>query len=221
MRKCVIFDLDGTLLSTLESIRYHLNKTLASYGFMGISLSECSEFIGNGARLLVSRAAKSVGVTDGATIDNVLRDYNESYNSDPIPKTEIYPGVKELVDELYLSGIVLGVVTNKPEPTAKQLIEHFFPNKFSFVRGGRAGVALKPDPKDSLDALGSVGSSPDHCVFVGDTPVDVSTAKNIGAALCVGVSWGFRSAEILFEAGADCVVDDAMKILDLVDGVAL
>ena len=213
MIKYAIFDLDGTLLSTLESIRYHLNRTLVSNGLSEVTLSQCGEFIGNGARKLVTRAVNAGGVSDEALIDKALAEYNEAYNSDPLPHTYPYPGIAELVDALYERGIALGVVTNKPEPTAIQLIEHFFGGKFRFVRGGRAGAILKPDPTDSLAALSEIGGTPEECIFVGDTYVDILTGKNMGAALSVGVLWGFRTYEELDEAGADIIVKDAGEIL--------
>ena len=92
-------------------------------------------------------------------------------------------------------------------------MEHFFGEKISFVRGGRVGAVLKPDPADSLDALRSLGGNPNECAFIGDTYVDIETGKNMGAALTIGVLWGFRTREELESAGADMIVDDPSLIL--------
>lgn len=213
--ECCLFDLDGTLLSTLDTIRYHLNNTLKKFGLRTISTEECARFIGNGARLLVKRSVSKSGTCDAALIESVLSDYNSAYNSDPIPHTEPYPGISDLVDRLYSKGIKLGVVTNKPQPTAIQLVEHFFKDRFDIVLGGREGAILKPDPTDALMALDVLGSVPSETAFIGDTSVDVETGRNMNARLCVGVSWGFREREELVSAGADAVVDNADELLSV------
>lgn len=213
MIKCVLFDLDGTLLSTLDTITYHLNNTLSAFSLREISVNDCSEFIGNGARKLVERAVAKSGVGDEGTVRRVLEVYNDAYNSDPIPHTEPYDGVVDLVEELYGRGIKLGVITNKPEPTAIKLIDSFFPDRFDLVSGGREGAVLKPDPKEALAVLEKLGAHASECAFVGDTSVDIKTGINMGAGLTVGVSWGFRSREELAGAGADIVVDTPNDIL--------
>lgn len=218
MIRCVIFDLDGTLLNTLESILYHLNNTLADNGLKTVTLDQCREFIGNGARLLVTRAVGVSGVTDPELVDKVLAEYNSTYNSDPLPYTHPYDGIGELVAGLVEGGVTVGVVTNKPQPTALQLVESFFGEKVSFVRGGRAGAVLKPDPRDTDEAILSVKATPLTTVFVGDTSVDIETGKNVGTALTVGVTWGFRDRSELVRAGADRIVDRPSEILGIVRG---
>lgn len=213
MIKYLIFDLDGTLLYTLESILYHLNSTLEAHSLKKITIDQCSDFIGDGARKLVTRAVAVSGIDDADTVNEVLSEYNAAYNSDPLPHTYPYEYITELVDSLKEHGIILGVVTNKPEPTARQLVEHFFPGKFTFIKGGREGAVLKPDPSDSIEALAALGGSASECAFVGDTSVDIRTAENMGAALSVGVSWGFRSREELIAIGADVVVDLPREII--------
>ena len=216
MIKHVLFDLDGTLLSTLDTIAYHLNFTVSSRGLGEVTVEDCRKFIGNGARKLVSRALAKNGVFDEEMIAEVLFSYNDAYDSDPLPLTVPYEGVVELVDELYDKGIKLGVVTNKPEPTAKKLIDSFFPGKFAFVSGGREGAVLKPDPKESLDMLAKLGGTSSECAFIGDTDVDIKTGKNLGAALTIGVSWGFRGRDELLAAGADFVADKASEVLSAI-----
>ena len=212
MIKYALFDLDGTLLSTLDTIRYHLNSTISGLSLGEVTLEDTRQFIGNGARKLVTRALAKNGVTDEETVAKVLGIYNRAYDSDPLPLTYPYDGVVELIDALYERGITLGVVTNKPEPTAIKLVDSFFPGKFAFVRGGKAGAILKPDPTEALSLLDSVGGSASQCAFIGDTDVDIFTGKNMGAALSIGVCWGFRSREELTSAGADFVLDDAKEV---------
>ena len=213
MIKYVLFDLDGTLLATLDTITYHLNTALASRGLTRITVDECGEYIGNGARKLVTRAVSKSGVFDESVIAEVLAEYNHAYDSDPLPHTYPYDGIEKLVDDLLLVGMTLGIVTTKPEPTAKKLAAHFFGDKFSFVRGGCEGAILKPDPTESLKMLETVGGDPSECAFVGDTSVDVCTGKNMGARLSIGVSWGFRARQTLADAGADVIADHPSDIL--------
>lgn len=218
MIKCCIFDLDGTLLSTLETITFHLNNTLRQEGLSEITLDECRAFIGDGARKLVGRAIAKSGVTDTATLERVLRVYNEAYNDSPLPETEPYPGITELIDRLYSSGINLAVVTNKPERTARLLIDHFFEGRFSAVVGGREGVPLKPDPTSSLGVIGSLGLASGETAFIGDTAVDITTGRNMCAALSVGVCWGFRSEDELLGAGADALAHTADELSRIILG---
>lgn len=215
MIKYVLFDLDGTLLSTLNTITYHLSASLVKHGLPSVDTEDTRLFIGNGARKLVSRAVHKGGITDNGVIGEVLLDYNEAYDSDPLPHTFPYEGITELIDTLYKSGVKLGVVTNKPDPTAKKLIEHFFKGKFTVVSGGRAGIDLKPDPKEAKAVLSCMGGDPSECAFVGDTSVDIYTGKNMEAAMSVGVSWGFRDRAELIDAGADAVIDHPSELLSL------
>lgn len=218
MIKCCIFDLDGTLLYTLDSITLHLNNTLGQFGISPITVEQCRIFIGKGARNLVTCAVRAGGDYSDDIVESVLSVYNESYNSEPLPLTYPYPGICELVDELYRKGISLAVVTNKPQNTARQLIDHFFPDRFSIVVGGRAGAVLKPDPKDSLDVLKYLSVSNTETAFIGDTSLDVATAKNMNAAISVGVLWGYRDEKDLSDAGADFIVKSARELSEVLLG---
>ena len=213
MIKCCVFDLDGTLLSTLDTITLHLNNTLRSEGLLEITVDECRAFIGDGARKLVLRAVGKSGEVEVPRFEKILATYNEAYNSDPLPLTEPYPGITALVGELVHRGYRLAVVTNKPEPTAKKLVEHFFKDSFDLVIGGRAGAVLKPDPTDTLNAIAELGCLPSETAFIGDTSVDIMTAKNATVALSVGVSWGFREVAELSAAGADVIIDEAKSLI--------
>ena len=218
MIKYVLFDLDGTLLSTLDTITYHLNGALSESGLTTINVEDTRSFIGNGARKLVERAVNMSGVTDPYVTQDVLSRYNKAYDTDPIPETEAYPGICELVNTLYSKGFKLAVVTNKPDDTAKKLVTHFFKDRFAIVSGGRAGIVLKPDPTEAISVLKDMGGDLSECAFVGDTLVDIYTGKNMGVALSVGVSWGFRSRDELVVAGADYIVDNADELLEILGG---
>ena len=218
MIRCVIFDLDGTLLNTVTSITYYVNKTLAAEGIAPISEEDTKVFIGNGAKKLIERALRSRGIEDPQTVARVIESYNGSYNSDPYYLTYPYSGITELVAILKAEGYSIGVLSNKPETTLLPIVKYFFGDVFDSVRGGRDSESLKPDPGSTLDMLREMGASPSELAFIGDTSVDILTAKNAGAALSVGVSWGFRGTEELRLSGADKIADTAEDVLSFIKG---
>ncbi|MBQ8720394.1 MAG: HAD hydrolase-like protein [Clostridia bacterium] len=213
MIKCFIFDLDGTLLNTLDTIRFYLNKMLKNNSLSEISLEDCRAFVGDGARNLVERALRANGVDDGERVEKLTAEYVGGYNADPYFLTELYDGVREIINELSERGFILAVLSNKPDSSVKPIIEKFLPGVFRAVRGARAGEALKPQPDTTYALIDELGLAPEECAFVGDTGIDILTAKNASLALSVGVAWGFRDAEHLADAGADIVVSKATDFL--------
>ena len=211
MIKCCIFDLDGTILNTITTITYFVNKTLQKFGYPNITEDQCKYFVGNGARLLITRTLAHFGVTDEKTAGAVLDAYDRDYKSDPYYLTAKYDGIDELLSGLRRAGIRLAVVSNKQDRIAKDAVSHFFPDTFDMVVGGKDGVPLKPAPDAPLSVLTTLGFSPEECAFIGDTAVDVQTGKNMNAARVIGVSWGFRKREELSDA--DYVADDPAQIL--------
>lgn len=216
MIKYCIFDLDGTLLNTLDTITYYVNSTLEAEGLGTVSRDDCRRFVGNGARLLISRALDAVGVTDEETFDRVFARYNAAYDASPMYLTAPYEGILQMVDALRNAGVKLGVVSNKPDFATVSVVRTIFGESFEFVRGGRDGVPLKPAPDAPLALLGDMGGSAVECAFVGDTSVDILTAKNMGCALSVGVLWGFRDRNDLLGAGADKIVDNAAELTSVI-----
>lgn len=212
MIKYCIFDLDGTLLNTLDTITYYVNSTLEAEGLGRVSRDDCRRFVGNGAHLLIQRALDAVGVTDEGTLEHVLTRYNAAYDASPLYLTAPYDGILQMVDELKRAGIKLGVVSNKPDFATVSVVRSIFGESFEFVRGGRDGVPLKPAPDAPLALLGEMGGSVDQCAFVGDTSVDILTAKGMGCALSVGVLWGFRDRSDLVSSGADAIVESASEL---------
>ena len=215
MIKCCMFDLDGTLLDTLSTITHYVNLTLQKYGVSPINEEECKGFVGNGARMLMRRALAARGA-EGLPFDAVMSDYIAAYDTDPYYLTEPYSGVSELIKELSARGIACAVVSNKQHSSTCAAIAEFFPDGISAVRGGMDGVPLKPDPTAPLAILAELGISPEQTAFVGDTAVDIMTAKNMGAARAIGVSWGFRSVDELASAGADRIANTAQDVLKAV-----
>ena len=216
MIKYCIFDLDGTLLNTITTITYYVNSVFEGRGIEPITEEECKIFIGDGARMLIKRALLSKGAYSEDSFEGILREYNETYNSAPLYLTEPYPGIRELIDALLLTGVKLGVVSNKPDDTTVSVVKEIFGGSFTVIRGGRAGVPLKPDPTAPLEVLREMGANDtSELAFIGDTAVDIITAKNMNASISVGVLWGFRSREELVDAGADVVVSTAEELLEV------
>ena len=201
MIKCCIFDLDGTILDTIVSITHFVNKTLNKYGIESVTVEECKYFAGNGARNLIKRALTSKGVTDEALTEKILADYVEAYDNDPLYLTTVFDGIDGLLSELRARGVKLAVLSNKPDSTVKSIVKDFFGDAFDVALGGREGVPLKPDPTAALDILSMLGFTPEETAWVGDTSTDIETAKNLKAALSVGVLWGFRKRDELEGAG--------------------
>lgn len=206
--KAVLFDMDGTLLDTLEDLRDGVNLMLERRGYPQHTTEEIRAFVGNGARKLM-RLALPAG-TDDAEVESVLEEYREWYRVNYCIKTRPYNGVKEILASLRARGVKVAVVTNKPDATAQQLAEKFFPGLPAF--GQRDEIPKKPAPDMVRNALEVLGVAAQDAVYVGDSEVDVETARNAGLPL-IAVSWGFRTKEQLRAAGAETIVDTAEELL--------
>jgi len=215
MIKCVIFDLDGTLLDTIDTIRFHLNNTLVANGAAPISREECRQFVGNGARKLVRRAMGELG-SDEALFDKIYSEYVAAYDREPYHLTRAYDGITELVTELRSRGILLGVLSNKPDYATRAAASRFFGDSFHLVRGAREGVELKPAPDAAISMLQELDVTPEETAYVGDSDVDVLTAKSFSAALAVSVLWGFRGKEELLSVGANVFATTADELFKII-----
>ena len=213
MIKACIFDLDGTLLNTLVTISHYVNTTIGEIGLSPITEDECCSFIGHGARHLIESTLKSKGIDDSALLESTLKSYNARYDADTLYLTKPYDGIEDMIDALCSAGVRLAVLSNKPDATTTDIIAKFFPERFTAVHGGRAGVPLKPDPTALLSTIDELGVTPSEVAYVGDTGVDMLTAKNAGAFKSIGVSWGYRSVAELRETGADVIVDRPEEIV--------
>jgi len=217
MIKCCIFDLDGTLLNTLVTIEYYLNRTLSEFGLAPMQEDECRRYVGNGAKKLVERTLEARGDFDGEYLDRFYKSYSDAYDSAPDYLTEPYDGICRLLCDLTERGIKLGLLSNKPHSATEPVVKRFFGDRFSYVSGGRDGVALKPSPEGVYIALSKLSCSADECMYIGDSEVDVYTAAAAGVKLPVAVSWGFRTPVELEESGAKIIIDRPEKILSLID----
>lgn len=208
--KTVLFDMDGTLLDSLSDMHDAVNHILAENGWAARSREEIRAFVGNGARKLMERAIPEALAPQ--RFEAVLADYKDWYQAHNCVKTQPYPGISHVLAELETRGVKTAVVSNKPDATTKALAEKFFPGMPAL--GQRDGVDPKPSPALVAQALSALGIRPENAVYVGDSEVDVATARNAGLPL-IAVSWGFRGREKLEIAGAEHIADTAPQLLEM------
>ena len=214
MYKAVIFDLDGTLLNTLNTISYFANKALNNFGFASFPQEDYKYMVGNGAKILVERMLTRHNAFNEDTFNKVYNEYTSLYDRDFTYKTVPYEGIMQLTQFLKENNFILGIVSNKPiYPTVQVVNEIFGENFFNEVLGQREGIPIKPDPVSVLEILNKYNIKPEECIYVGDTGVDMLTGKNTGA-FTVGVTWGFRSEEELLENGADLIINSPKELSD-------
>ncbi|MDE7064009.1 MAG: HAD family hydrolase [Desulfovibrionaceae bacterium] len=217
--KAVIFDLDGTLLNSLEDLADACNAALTGARYPSHPLDDYRKFVGNGIETLLRRALPP-GEADRlgreaftALVDAMRGIYGKAWNVKSAP----YPGIPETLKALADRGIRLGVLSNKPHPWTEEIIRYYFPHiPFAEVRGAMPGVPPKPDPAAALAIAARLDLSPDECGFVGDSNVDIHTAVAAGM-IPVGATWGFRDREELLTAGAQYLVHTAPDLLQLPD----
>jgi phosphoglycolate phosphatase len=209
MLKAVIFDLDGTLADTMLDLQTAMNTMLRQRGWQERSREDLLRFINKGARAFVAQSMPdgSWKSLDDEEVTRSLEIYNQCYAACYADKTAPYPGVAELVKELSDEGMSLAVLSNKQDRFVKVIIEKLFPGIFAEA-WGQSEYPTKPDPTAALEIARRLGVSAGECAFVGDSDIDMNTAKNAGM-YAVGVSWGYRDGDVLRSAGADAVADDA------------
>jgi phosphoglycolate phosphatase len=212
--KAVIFDLDGTLLDTLEDIADSMNSVLERHGFQGHGYDAYRYFIGDGLTNLVRRALPA-DRSDPETVKECLSLMKQDYRRSWRNKTRPYPGITDLLLELKGRGMKMAVLSNKDDTFTKEMVESYFPaGIFIKVVGAKPDVPLKPDPTSAGSIIKALSLKSEQCLFVGDTAVDMQTAMNAGL-FPLGVSWGFRPAHELLDAGAQKVIDTPAELLDL------
>ena len=210
MHACLIFDLDGTLVDSLPAIAASLNRTLAQHHMPGHPESVVRSFIGNGLRNLLEQAAPRD--TPPGVIDELLETYRADYDATWPSGTVVYPGIHDLLVSLRDQGTTLAVLSNKVDAFTRTMTAVLFPEiPFGCVLGQRDGVPHKPDPSGALEIKRALGASAEKCTIVGDSTVDLETARNAGMRF-IGVSWGYHGRARLEEAGAGTVVDHASQI---------
>lgn len=211
--KSVIFDLDGTLLNTIDDLGNAVNYMLKKYGYPTFAIEDYKYKVGNGMRKLLERSLPNGKNTENE-IDKAMEIFMPYYNEHKMDKTAPYEGICDLLKALREKGIKTAVVTNKAHSAAVPLIEEVFPALFDCVTGQKDGVPTKPDPTAVFETMKTLEVDADECIFVGDSSVDMQTAKNSGC-FALGVLWGFRKADELIENGADKIISEPKELLDL------
>ena len=215
MKKLAIFDLDGTLLNTIEDLGYAANHALQAHGYPTHSIASYPFFVGNGVRRLIERVLPEDARTE-ATIDRLLVTFKEYYNDHNTDYTKPYEGIPELLSLLSSRGVAIAVASNKYQAATEKLISHCFPTlSFIAVEGQKEGVPVKPDPSIVFEILAKAKTPKADTIYIGDSGVDMETARR-ACVDSVGVTWGFRPEKELVENHADTIVNSPGDIAKLI-----
>lgn len=194
MLNTVVFDLDGTLLDTLDDLAGSVNYALRKHGLRECSLQEVRSFLGNGIVRLMQNAVKNA--VEGVAFEEVFQTFRSHYLEHCLDTTQPYPGILPMMEKLRESGVKIAIVSNKLHPAVQELNRRFFADLVTSAVGESETVRRKPHPDGVLKALEELGSRPEEAVYVGDSEVDWETARQAGLR-CVLVLWGFRDEDFL------------------------
>ncbi|HZF60037.1 MAG TPA: HAD hydrolase-like protein [Desulfovibrio sp.] len=215
--RAFIFDLDGTLVDSLEDIGQACNDILASHGYPVHPLPAYRFYVGRGFHKLVNDALPEgeAAKLSSDQLAALIAEARARYGENMCVRTKPYAGITEALHTLAADGHALAVLSNKPDDLTVELVRRYFPDvPFTLVRGGREGVPLKPEPDAPLDMLRHMDFLPERSFYVGDSNVDIFTARNAGM-ISIGVAWGFRGADELRAAQADHVIDSPVALTRL------
>lgn len=211
--KLAIFDLDGTVLDTLDDLTDSVNHVLSQRGYKVRTAAEVRSYLGNGAKKLIERALPE-GLPD-ETVVSVLEDYKLYYGDHSEIKTRPYPGIIQMLKELKRIGVKTAILSNKPDAPTKALSQRYFNGLIDYAAGENADIPRKPAPDGVRVILEKLGISANEAVFVGDSEVDIATAKNSGMD-CISVEWGFRDPDFLISSGSDRSAKTAEQLLNYI-----
>lgn len=213
--KLVIFDLDGTLLNTLDDLALSVNHALNKNSLPQRTIDEVKSFVGNGIKNLIKRAVPQG--TDDSLTEKVYQDFKKYYTLHCADMTRPYEGITTLIKQLRQSDIMTAVLSNKADFAVKSLCNNFFPELFDCAYGEIEGIPKKPAPDGVFTILNQLEVKRSEAVYIGDSDVDVETAQNSGLDL-IAVDWGFREHAILENCGAETIVSVPHEIFDIVTG---
>ena len=214
--KACIFDLDGTLTNTLESMTYSVNLTLEEMGLSKITKDQCRLFVGNGARVLIEKSLKAAGDTDASRIEEGMEIYGRIFDRNCTYHVTPYEGIPEMLKALKVKGIQLAVLSNRPDrQTVKVVKANFGEELFDYAQGQKEGIRRKPEPDGVWYLMEQMHVSKEECLYIGDSEVDAATGRNAGLKT-IGVLWGFRDRKTLETAGADDLIDRPDELLQFV-----
>ena len=214
--KACIFDLDGTLTNTLESMTYSVNLTLEEMGLSKITKDQCRLFVGNGARVLMEKSLKAAGDTDASRIEEGMEIYGRIFDRNCTYHVTPYEGIPEMLKALKDKGIHLAVLSNKPDRQTVKVVKAIFGEElFDYAQGQKEGIRRKPEPDGVWYLMEQMHVSKEECLYIGDSEVDAATGRNAGLKT-IGVLWGFRVRKTLETAGADDLIDRPDELLQFV-----
>lgn len=211
----VIFDLDGTLLNTLEDLADSTNYAMRAFGLKERSINEVRNFVGNGVDVLIERAVE--GAISKEQELECLDVFKQHYSKNMDNKTKPYDGIIDVIKELLKRGYHIAIVSNKFDAAVKGLNVDYFEGLFPVAIGASDTVAKKPAPDSVIKALQELHSDKERAVYVGDSDVDIMTARNSGLP-CISVTWGFRDEELQRSMGTDYIIHKPAELLDVLDG---
>lgn len=215
-KKIVIFDLDGTLINTLEDLKDSTNYALSCLNYPTKTIDEICQFVGNGVAKLIERAIPDG--KDNPDFQQCLETFKNHYSKNMYNKTAPYDKIPQMLKTLKQKGYITAVVSNKFDMAVKELCSKYFPDLIDFAAGENeaCGIRKKPAPDTVLKVLEKFNLTNNEAVYVGDSDVDIMTAKN-SKMPCISVTWGFRNREFLIKHDAEIIIDSPDEIIDILE----
>ena len=209
MKKAILFDMDGTIMYTLDDLTESVNYSLEKLGYKKRSVDEVKSFVGDGIKKLMERALPE----NKEKLDEAYEIMLDYYHLHAMDKSRPYEGVLYVLNELKKKNLKIGIVTNKNQRAAEGIVEKYFSGIIDTVVGAKKFRKLKPDPEPMLIALKKLGVEREDVIFVGDSEVDIKTAKNSGVSF-LGAAWGYKEESFLRENGADRIIENISEIFE-------